>query len=222
MKPRLGLDMFKSNILKSSNFMQQVSKALLVLSAVVLSAAALVVINPAILMAEAAGHGAGHAPHISHLTWYAINFVIYVGLLYWLLHKPYVSFWARRRAEIVEQVGRGERLLQEAQHKLRLARERLAQLDSSALTEITKKIEHEGAVEAEQIIKSAKDDELRLRQQLEQNILAERLTAETRVRKELAELVLNKAQEKVKANYSADKDVSRRASAINGAGGLLQ
>src|SRR5215467_9019839 len=73
-----------------------------------------------------------------------INLVIYVGILYFLLRKPMMAFFANRSAEIQENLKKAEREKQEALAQLKTVEERLNKLDAE-----TTEIKAQAALEAE-------------------------------------------------------------------------
>jgi len=74
---------------------------------------------------------AAHAPQIKDLIWPAVNFLIFVGLLYRALAGPIREYFRERGERIREELAAGERARREAEAlRAQLARE-LAELPAT-------------------------------------------------------------------------------------------
>ena len=173
--------------------------------------------TPALLLA--AGEG---GPHISHLFWYAVNFCLYVAFLFWLLRKPLGKFWVKRRDEIETAVTRGEREMQAAKAALMAATEKISNLTPEYLKDVVSQIEAEGYEEAKKIVEAAHLSELQIKKNTAQSIKGEWVKSEQNVRQEIAERVIARATERVKATYSEEMDRQRRDKAVAGSAALVQ
>ena len=162
-----------------------------------------------------------HQVGVEHLTWYAINFVLYLVILVYLTKKPFARFWESRRLDIQEKVTRGERELAAVQSELNSANEKLSSLTPEYLKQIQAKIELEGEKEAEQIILDSLEQVARIEKQAEQTIEAEKKAGLAQVRQEIASVVIKRAESKIKASYGNDKDRIRRNGALAGVRALL-
>ena len=170
---------------------------------------------------ESYAAGDGHAVSISHLTWYVINFTLFVGMVFYLIKKPFVKFWNNRSQSIAEAVNRGELELKLAREKLTESQNKLAQLTAERLQEIENAIKKEGELEAKAILEQSNLQKEQMLKQSEQTLIAEKNSASSDVRKQVAEHVMKLVEEKVKTSFDASKDQERRNQAVSGFKSIL-
>jgi len=116
--------------------------------------------------------GGGHGPSISIEGFYLIDFLVFVGLLVFLLRKPITAFIAQRRETLTAEITEAQKLRAEAEEQLKDYESRLANLEG----EIARVMD-----EARQ---SAENERQRIL--TEANAAAERLTRDAQTRIEQA------------------------------------
>lgn len=149
------------------------------------------------------------------------NFVIFLLFCVWFFAPKFSSFWRTRSEVLQQEYDRGTRALEEAEARLRTARELFSTIDEQiALTK--KEIEAESVREAEQLHQNALVKAEQMRERTKQAIEGERRALETSVRAEVARRALDRAQIMLKSQLDASTDASLRKRTYNNAqGGLL-
>ena len=161
------------------------------------------------------------AETIGDLAWYYLNFGLYVAILYFLLRKPIVQTWQTRRNAIEADVVRGKEDLKTASAALADAKKKIATLDAECQREndsIRKSTEGEKAL----ILEEAKRRAQAIARQTEESIVAEQRHAETSLRREIGQVVLEKATELLKRELTPEADKELRRSVASGIGKLAQ
>jgi len=87
-----------------------------------------------------------------HMAWRVINFVLFVGILYYFLKKPMVSFFKSRRESIINELEEAKRLQEEAEKLLEEAKEKLSKLEEE-IKNILETFESMANNERQQILK---------------------------------------------------------------------
>ena len=169
----------------------------------------------------AEGKGESESEGISSLIPFWVNFILYIGLIYFLVKDKARVGWEKRVSSIEAAVTQGSRDLEAAQRELNDARAAFSKIDHEirAITERTaqdaenecRKIIEEANTRAALSIARAKD-----LAQSEARAFADAL------RREVADLVLEKATQRLKSEWNIEKDRSRRDCAINGVKALIQ
>lgn len=176
------------------------------------------VFNPVVVFAASAGHH--HVPSVADLLYPAINFVLFVGLLFFLLKERFPQGIKGRRARIVEAVEAAGAQMQAAHQEFEKAKHLLDQVDQE-VAEMAARIEREAQGEAEALLRAATEQGAAISAQAERSAAAELKSAEERIRKMFAERVIEKASERLKLELNTDNDQGRRAAALEGLRGLL-
>jgi F-type H+-transporting ATPase subunit b len=171
----------------------------------------------------AAFAGGGHGGHGSFwdLKWFLVNFALYAGLLYYFLRKPIAAGWAARRERLAAEVALRAAELQNAEAELREAELKLQSFDGEAnnlRTQIARETEHE----ASQVTAEASKRAERTHLQTQDSLRAERRAAEGGVQKELADVVIKRAEERLKGELNVDADRILRDRALGGVKQLVQ
>ena len=171
----------------------------------------------------AGGHGeaGAHAPSIYDLRWFWLNFVLYVGGLWWLLRAKVGAGWITRRESIAKEVAdrRGE--LKAAAEARQIAELKLAAV-AQEVTELTTTIQAETKNEKQQIVAEAELRAQRVLRQAEGTLAAELKAGEAAVQQKLADVVMRRAEELVRKNVNLENDRQKRGSVVNGIKALIQ
>ncbi len=102
-----------------------------------------------------------------HMTWRVINFVIFVGLLFYLLKKPVTNYFKSRRESIVEELEEAQRLKEEAEKLLEETQKKLKTLEDE-IKNILETFESMAENERQQILKEVERAIERIRASIEE------------------------------------------------------
>ncbi|MCB0320077.1 MAG: ATP synthase F0 subunit B, partial [Bdellovibrionales bacterium] len=177
--------------------------------------------------AALASSGAGHVPSFRDTFIYWPNFIVFLGVMYFLLRKPFVDYWQTRAETIADALNAGRRAREEAQFELSQAESRYARVDEEVKGLIAR-IATESDAEAAKIVTDAEARARKITERAEQSRIAERNSLEIRLREELAESVVSEAQRILKNELSSasgegrEKDKALRAGALTGVSNILQ
>lgn len=189
------------------------------ISAVVVALSSAALLVPGVALAGG-GHGGGHASFWD-LKWFLLNFTLYVVILYVLLRKQIATGWVARRDRLAAEVSSRAVELQAAEVELRDAELRLQAYDGEVRnlrTQIARETEHEAAQIAAEAARRAE----RIHTQTNDSLRAERRAAEGGIQRALADLVIRRAEEKLKSELSSESDRPLRDRALSGAKQLVQ
>lgn len=116
----------------------------------------------------AAGGGDGHGFDVMYFIAKVVNFLIFFGLLFYVLKKPVAKFFSERLATIQKDLKLAEKSREEAKRQLDEIQEKMAELDkeiaeieTSAKAEAERernRIREEARAEAERILEQARTD----------------------------------------------------------------
>lgn len=171
-------------------------------------------------LAFAAGSGHGH-PSIMDTLKYWANFLLFVGVLTYLLKGVVTSGWAARRQTLLTAVEAGTRELEAAEARLAAAQEKVEGI-SSERARIEAEIAENGKQEAARVLEEATARAKRISAQALDSIEAERRSTEVALRRELAEVVIRRARERIINELDGQTDEALRTSALEGLSGLVQ
>ena len=177
----------------------------------------LLLTNVAAVLAESeeGGHHAGHVPaDVSTLIPYAVNFSLYVLLLVVTLRKPLSSFWSNRVTTLEASVSAGQLETAKATETLRAAQIRAASINSE-IDRIKNDIGKDAKTEAQEILKSAHERALRIREQGRSLAEGDSNHARASYRQKLSKLVVSKASELLKNDVTAAIDTTIRSGVIS-------
>jgi F-type H+-transporting ATPase subunit b len=143
------------------------------------------------------GESHGHAGQMLDFGWRVINFVILIGLFYWLLRKKIKEFFAGRRADIKTSLEEAVAAKEEAEKKFK---EYSAKLDKAAeeIEGISDMIRAQGLTEKEKIIESARITAEKMKVDAQARIEQELKNASSQLRTEAVELSTQMAEEILK------------------------
>lgn len=167
-------------------------------------------------------HGGAHsAGGIATLIPFWVNFLLYIGLLYFLLRKQVSLTWAQRRQRISDAVQKAETELKEAEEKLRLARANFDNLEKEA-SKVRALIDNDAVVECDAIMAEAQKKAELAVQRAKDTAAAERSAKEKALRREIAEHVILLARQRLLEKTSYENDYGRRSSALGAFKQMLQ
>lgn len=148
----------------------------------------------------AAEHGAG-SEKIWDLIWRAMNFVVLAAALVFLLRKPMKSGLSQRTENIRQELAELEAKREEAQREFAQLEEKLRSAEGEREA-ILAEYRDLGEREKEKIIAGAKEMAERIGKQAEFTIEQETAQAKAELKREIAEMSANLAEDLLKANIT--------------------
>lgn len=158
----------------------------------------------------AAGHG---EPAIGDLTFYWINFVLYVGLLTYILRRPIAKAWTARTARITHTVAQSSDEVEAAERELN-AIEALTKTLPQEEEKIKQQIVSQANSEAVDIIQQAEQRAARIRAQARELLNGEMRSAQSSFRQALVTRAVQLAKEKYSAGEFAAREDAYQAAAV--------
>ncbi len=143
--------------------------------------------------------GAGHGSWLL-LTFFAINFILFVGMLVYFAGPALRKFFADRAVTIRTALSRAKGALAEAEDLANKAAARMAAL-SAELKKLADELEQETAFQVGKVADLAKSTAERIHRDSEMSRSALAEAAKRRVRAQLAESAANLARETISRNF---------------------
>jgi F0F1-type ATP synthase membrane subunit b/b' len=143
--------------------------------------------------------GAGHGSWLL-LTFFVINFVLFVGVIAYFAGPAIRKFFADRAVTIRTALSRAKSALAEAEDLANKAAARMAAL-SAELKKLGDELEQETAFQVGKVADLAKSTAERIRRDTEMSKSALSEAAKRRVRAQLAESAANLARETISRNF---------------------
>lgn len=149
-----------------------------------------------------------------------VHFLVYIGIMYWLLRKPLAAFWVNRRQTIYDAVNQGKVALSAANQRLSTARSKVSVVDAEA-TRIQNDLAKETKQESARIIEDAKARAAYILDRAKITAAAEERAAEVAVRRDVADRVIEKARERLSKELTEEADRGLRGAAFKGLKALV-
>jgi F-type H+-transporting ATPase subunit b len=161
-----------------------------------------VVLSAAVAYASGGGEGEEGGNWLN-FAWRALNFLVLVGFLYWLLANKIKEFFVTRRADIKTALEDAEAAKAEAQRKYN---EYITKLDKAAgeIKNITEMIKAQGLAEKEKIIEDAKKAAEKMKEDTKARMEQEFKKASNELRGEAVQLSVQIAEEILKRNVTQE------------------
>lgn len=157
--------------------------------------------------------GAGeHHGSIADLSKFWVNFILYIGLLTYLLRKPLVQGWASRRQRIAREVEAATSEMAAAEREL-AAVEALNKNISHEQQRVRGEILQQGELEASSIMQGAKEKASRVTSQVAELLEGESRSAQATFRAAL----VSKAVDLAKARFASGDFSSRQSAYVDAA-----
>jgi F-type H+-transporting ATPase subunit b len=156
-----------------------------------------------IALAAAGGHGEVHNSWLAIDTWKTLNFAILFIALFLLVRKPVANFFASRTKGIEDEI-------RELEEKKAVAEKQFAEYQTKFknLEQESRKIVEEYIKQGEEakarILAEAEEQSAKLEQMAKRSIDQEFKAAKLRLKQEIADKVMIKAEELIKASISPD------------------
>lgn len=123
----------------------------------------------------------------------AVNFLLLVGLLFYLLNKPFRNFLRRRQEGVKEALEAAQRARDEAEDRYQEAEKKLKQAKKE-MQELKRMLVEQGEVEKQKILTNAKLEAEKIRHDTELAAAQELKKAHLLLRKEAVDLATNLAE----------------------------
>jgi F-type H+-transporting ATPase subunit b len=155
------------------------------------------------------------------LRFFWLNFLVYVTALFFLTRKPFMKMWGSRREEIRSAIEAAKDESASARAQLAEAQSRLAGVNRE-IEKLSSDIAAEGQREAGDVLTSARQRAERIAQQAKDLSEAERKATEASIRRELVNLAVQRAEEKLRQSINPGSDKPLRDVALSGVRELVQ
>jgi F0F1-type ATP synthase membrane subunit b/b' len=145
------------------------------------------------------------APALSDLTFYWINFVLYIAVMTFILRKPIRNGWASRTARIKKTVAECTDEVESAERELNA----IEALTKGLVTEqerVRQEILAQAKVEADDIVRNAHQRASRIREQAKEMLKGETRSAESSFRASLVSRALQIAKERFTKGEFANRE----------------
>lgn len=142
-------------------------------------------------------------PEVKNLLLKSFNFVVLIGLLYWLLAAKIKDFFSGRRVEIKESIEKSVERKAEAEKKYREYSEKLdkASLEIDGIFEM---IKAQGVTEKQKIIEDAEKTAMKMKEDASARIEQEMKKATAQLKTQAVELSVQMAEEILKRSITED------------------
>jgi F-type H+-transporting ATPase subunit b len=149
------------------------------------------------------GLGCGEAEKLLGLLQKTFNFIVLIGLLYWLLAAKMKDFFAGRRVEIKETLEKAVERKAEAEKKYREYSEKLdkASLEIDGIFEM---IKSQGVTEKQKIVEDAERTAKKMKEDASARIEQEMKKATDQLKAQAVELSVQMAEEILKRSITKD------------------
>lgn len=161
------------------------------------------------------------SPRFSDLTFYWINFALYVAIMAYILAKPIRNGWAARAERIKLAVNRSTTDMESAERELN-AIEALTKTIPIEQQRIREQLIEQGNLEADEVIKDAKIRAARIKQQAKDLVLGETRSAESEFKRSLINRALTIAKERFSKGDLLARDPVYTGRALERAGELVE
>jgi F-type H+-transporting ATPase subunit b len=186
-------ELFSTNLCKRP-FIRSLLTALMIL----------IVTSSMVYASGGSGEGSDHGGQLIDFGWRVINFIIFVGVLYWLFKDKIKEFFSGRRADIKLSLEEAMAAKEEAENKFKEYSVKLEKA-TEEINEISEMIRAQGLTEKEKIVENAKITAERMKEDAQSRIEQETKKAKSQLRAEAVELSIQMAEEILKKNVK-EKD----------------
>ena len=147
--------------------------------------------------------GAEAPPDMNAIAYHAINFFLLISLLTFLLRNKIKAALANRATRVRDDIDKSNRLRKEAQQKFEELESRLEAFEVE-LTKMKENAEAEAQSEQQAILARAEEDAARIADSAQRSIRDETERARQALRREVAELSVDLAREKLSSSVTSD------------------
>jgi F0F1-type ATP synthase membrane subunit b/b' len=158
-------------------------------------------------LAHSAHASGSHQPALSDLTFYWINFVLYIAALTFILRKPIRNGWAARTARIKKAVEQSTDEVQAAERELN-AIEALTKGLAAEQERVRQEIVAQAELEAAEIARNANQRAVRIKDQAKEMLRGETRSAESSFKASLVARALTLAKDRFKSGEFAAREAT--------------
>ena len=155
------------------------------------------------MSAASAAGGVDAPPDMNAIAFHAINFFLLISLLTFLLRNKIKDALANRAARVRNDIDKSNRLRKEAQQKFEELESRLEAFEVE-LAKMKENAETEAQSEQQAILARAEEDAARIAESAQRSIRDETERARQALRREVAELSVDLAREKLSSSVTSD------------------
>ena len=177
-----------------------------------------VVVLPSLALA---GGGAGYVPSIADTFKYWVNFLLFMGVMVFILRKPFGAFWVSRAEAIHSAVNAGKEAARLAEERLESAKARTANV-AQEIAALQARIATESEDESKRLLTEARQRAEAIQARAREAVQAERVNLEARIREEIANQIVERAEQLARERLDAATDRRLRDATLSGVGGLIQ
>jgi F0F1-type ATP synthase membrane subunit b/b' len=174
-----------------------------------------------VLPSVASASSGNGEPSIGDLTFYWTNFVLYLGLITYILRKPLAKGWASRVARIKQTVAQSGDDVGAAERELN-AIEALIKALPLEQDKIKQQLVEQANAEADDVIKQAQQRATRIKDQARELLKGETRSAQVSFKQSLVSRALQLAKERFASGDFAGRDNDYQAAAVTRAKSLVQ
>jgi F-type H+-transporting ATPase subunit b len=150
------------------------------------------------------GEEGGHEPvNWKDFIWRSVNFVIFVGFLYWLLGNKVKEFFVERRENIKTTLSAALAAKEEAEKKYKELSEKLDKA-TGEIADISEMIKAQGIAEKERIIEDAKKAAEKMKEDAQRRVEQEFKKASNQLRAEAVALSIEVAEDILKKKITPE------------------
>jgi F-type H+-transporting ATPase subunit b len=132
--------------------------------------------------------------------WRILNFLIFLGVLFFALRKPVKEFWAGRAHEVRFEMEEAARLRREAAARHETLEKRLSRIETE-VKDLVRTLEEEGELERKKMVEEAEKLALRIKQDSERIAGQEVLKAREALKAQAVELAMELAERQIRENF---------------------
>lgn len=147
----------------------------------------------------------GKPPALSDLTFYWINFILYVGVMTFILRKPIRNGWAARTARIKQAVEQSTDEVESAERELN-AIEALTKGLAAEQERVRQEIVSQAELESADILRNAHQRAVRIKEQAKEMLRGETRSAESTFKSSLVARALQLAKDRFKGGEFAARE----------------
>lgn len=176
------------------------------------------VVLPSLALASG---GDGYVPSIADTFKYWVNFLLFIGVIGFILRKPFGAFWVSRAEAIHAAVNAGQEAARLAEERLESAKARTANL-AEEISALQARIATESEDESKRLLTEARQRAETIQARAREAVQAERMNLEVRIREEVANQIVERAEQLARERLDAATDRRLRDATLSGVGGLIQ
>lgn len=161
------------------------------------------VLAAAAAWAAGGGEGGDHAAEMKDFAWRVANFLVLMGLLYWMMWKKIRAFFTGRREEIKSSLEEAEVVKADAEKKFKEYDEKLKKAEEE-IQNISAMIRQQGEEEKQRIIADAGRAAEKMKEDAKARMDQELKKARNELRLEASELAIQMAEDILKKKVTKE------------------